>query len=122
MPILIDRQRIAGDIAGEVARLKSLAAALERIIDGEMPSEQELATAPLLDPYAIGTRTLPCLVGTIHDHPSIKGSLARTSEVWAMAPELGWARTYTRLYRLGEPVYTQTEAILPQSAFARCPG
>src|SRR4051812_12297915 len=26
----------------------------------------------------------------------------RTSEVWLLAPELRWARTFSRLYRLGE--------------------
>lgn len=122
MPIIVGHHQVIGDIAGEAARLKSLAAALERIGSGEMPSEQELATAPLLDPYTVATRTLPCLVGATRDHPSIKGPIARTSEVWLMAPELGWARTYTRLYRLGEPVYGQAEALLPQPACARGPG
>ena len=73
-----------------------------------MPGVQELEAAPLLDPFAISTRSLPCLprnathcrVGGNGGHPILKGPTVTTSEVWAIAPELGWARIYSRLYPL----------------------
>ena len=70
-----------------------------------MPSAEELEAAPVLDPFAISTRSLPCLVGGNGGHPILKGPTVTTSEVWAIAPELGWARTYSRLYRLGRPMH-----------------
>ena len=73
---------------------------LERFGSGETPSVRELEAAPLLDPFAIGTHSLPCLVGGNSGHPILKGPTVTTSEVWAIAPELGWARTYSRLYPL----------------------
>lgn len=102
MPIIIGHRGTLGDIAGTLARLEALASDIERFGSGEMPSVQELEAAPLLNPYAISTRSLPCLVGGNGGHPILKGPTVTTSEVWAIAPELGWARTYSRLYRLGD--------------------
>lgn len=106
MPIIV------GDIAGEIARLESLVSALERLGDGEMPTEQELATAPLLDPFGIGSRNLPCLVGGNFGHPTSRGPVIRTLDVWVMAPEQGWARTYGRLYRFSEPMLPEFGGML----------
>ena len=103
MPIIIGHRGILGDVTGTLARLESLVSDIERFGSGEMPSARELEAAPLLSPYAIGTRTVPCLVGGNSGHPILKGPVITTSDVWIMAPEFGWARTYSRLYRLGEP-------------------
>lgn len=102
MPIIIGHWGVLGDITGTLARLEALASDLERFGSGEMPSVQELEAAPLLDPFAISTRSLPCLVGGNGGHPILRGPTVTTSEVWAIAPKLGWARTYSRLYRLGD--------------------
>jgi hypothetical protein len=109
MPIFIGHRGIIGDIAGTIARLEALVSHLERVGSGEMPSIQELEAAPLLDPFAVSTRPLPCLVGGNGGHPVLRGPLITTSEVWVMAPELGWARTYSRLYRLGEPFHPDAQ-------------
>ena len=107
MPIIVGHQRVVGDVAGEVARLESLVAALDRIGSGGMPTAAELEAAPLLDPYCLDTCTLPCLIGANQGHPVLKGPIIRTTEVWALATELGWARTLSRLYRLGRPVHRE---------------
>lgn len=107
MPIIVGHQRIVGDVAGDIARLESLVAALDRIGSGEMSTTAELEAAPLLDPYCLDTCTLPCLIGANQDHPVLKGPVIRTTEVWALATELGWARTLSRLYRLGRPVHRE---------------
>ena len=101
MPIIIGHRGILGDIAGTLARLEALASDIELFGSGEMPSAQELEAAPLLNPFAISTRPLPCLVGGNGGHPFLKGPTVTPSEVWAIAPGLGWAHTYSRLYRLG---------------------
>ena len=118
MPIIIGHRGILGDIAGTLARLEALASDLEHFGSGETPSVRELEAVPLLDPFAISMHSLPCLprnathslqrervgdgVGRNGGHPILKGPTVTTSKVWAIAPELGWARTYSRLYRLGE--------------------
>ena len=119
MPIVVTADElIVGDLKGEIARLKSLVNALQQIADGEFPSDQELATAPLLIPYAIATRSLPCLVGRAHTGSGIRPA-ARTSEVWAIAPVSGWALTYDRFYRLGEPMLTRPRPSPPDFDLAR---
>ena len=107
MPIIFGHQGITGDVTGTLVRLRSLTASLERFSAGEWPTERELSVSPLLDAFRLGTRSLPCLVGVCDDHPRLEGPLITTSEIWALAPEFGWARTFSRLYRLGEPVHTR---------------
>ena len=101
MPIVVSHRGIFGDVAGTIARLESLIHDIERLGSGNMPSTRELESAPLLEPFTIATQSRPCLIGGISDHPTLKGPVITTSELWIMAPELGWARTYSRLYRLG---------------------
>jgi hypothetical protein len=37
------------------------------------------------------------------DHPKLDNTFITTSELWAMSPEQGWARTHSRFYRLIGP-------------------
>lgn len=84
----------------EIERLRILADDLERIEQGDLPTAQDLATAPLLENYQIGRRTVPVLVGDVHGHPRVGTTVATTTTLWAYAPSLGWARTQSRFYRL----------------------
>ena len=102
MLIIGGNRRIVGDLAGAIARLESLLADLERFGSGHFPDDAELEKAPKLDPFALAERTTRCLVGGNVGHPILKGQFISTSELWVLAPELGWARTYSRLYRLGD--------------------
>lgn len=104
MAIILDHQRIVGDAAGEIARLQSLVTDLKHIGRGGLPTAEQLAVAPFLDPWCLGTCTLPCLIGGNQGHPILKGRVIRTSDIWVLAPELRWARTLSRLYRLGRPM------------------
>lgn len=91
---------ISAGASQEIERLRLLADDLERIEQGELPTTQDLATAPLLENYQIGGRTVPALVGDVHGHPRIGTTVATTTTLWAYAPSLGWARTQSRFYRL----------------------
>lgn len=112
MPIIVECQRIVGDAAGEIASLESLLSDLEHLGNGGMPTAEALAAAPLLDPWCLGICTLPCLprnashcrVGGIIGHPLLKGRVIRTTDIWALAPELGRARTLNRFHGLGSPM------------------
>jgi hypothetical protein len=103
MPIIVGREGVHGDVYHELARLEQLAADLDLIANGELPSADRLSSAPLLDAWRADFRPVPCLVGTCTDHPRLRGPLIFTTDVWAIAPDFGWARTLSRFYRLGEP-------------------
>jgi hypothetical protein len=85
----------------ELAKLESLVIDYDRIGSGIMPDQDQLATAPLIEDYVPTTRPLPCLVGRCTDHPSLSGPQIITTDLWMIAPELGWCRTFSRFYRLG---------------------
>lgn len=104
MPIIVGRSHIIGDIAFEATRLEALAADLHRIGRGDLPGEDELAAAPLLDPWTFDTWAIRCLAGGVHGHPKLHGPLAKTTEIWVWAPDFGWARTLSRFYRLGRQI------------------
>jgi hypothetical protein len=43
----------------------------------------------------------------ISGHPSLKGPVIMTSPIWAVGSDLSWARTTSRLYRLGKALDVQ---------------
>ena len=104
MAFEVNRQGILGDINLEIARHETLLADLRNIAAGRLPIEAELGTAPLLDLWTMGTAPVPILVGDVHGHPLLRGPVIRTTDIQVFAPELGWARTLSRFYRLGRPV------------------
>ncbi|MEN3794559.1 DUF6634 family protein [Fulvimarina sp. MAC3] len=86
-----------------VRQLRELLRDLGAIQAGWRPSPADLWQAPVLEDWGIGYRTVPSLVGQVLGHPTLADHrLIRTSEVWAISPEFGYARTLSRLYRLGE--------------------
>ncbi len=110
--IVIRGQHIIGDIADHIARLEALIIDLERFTSGDLPTPAELDAAPLLLPYGLSHRRAYCLVGGNHGHPILTGSAVRTSELQVIASDQGWARTYSRLYRLGDQVDQATQGML----------
>ncbi|MFZ3033540.1 MAG: DUF6634 family protein [Parvibaculum sp.] len=42
-------------------------------------------------------------MGQAYNHPRLGTTSIQTTELWAIAPTLGWARTWSRFYRLGFP-------------------
>lgn len=84
--------------------MERLLADIKRIRDGIGPNAADLANAPLITNYGVGVRHIPCLIGHVTGHPHMRGAVSITSDLWAYAPELGWARTLSRFYVLGKPV------------------
>ena len=93
---------ITPDLTG---RLRRLADDLDRIVAGTAPSAIELARAPLLVDWQIvlGLPSGVSLVGFAAGHPVLGTKQIVTSPVWVLAPDLTWARTLSRFYRLGIP-------------------
>ena len=103
MPIFVGREGIRGDIFHNIARVEQIAIDLEMVARGEFPSEQTLSSAPFMDFWRTALRPVPCLVGVCGDHPRLNGPMITTTDLWMFAPDLGWARTLSRFYRLGTP-------------------
>jgi len=84
-------------------RLRPLADDLEGIAEGRAPGEEILARAPVLFKWTFfadpgGLR----LMGVVAGHPSARPGPILTSMLYAIDPELRWARTLSRFYRLGD--------------------
>jgi len=67
------------------------------------PDAATLAAAPRIDRWsAILHRDAVCLLGRVTGHPRLRpGARAITSPLLRIAPAAGWARTWSRTYRLG---------------------
>jgi hypothetical protein len=88
----------------EISRLTSLLDDLKTIRRDGAPSPEALNMGPTLEGWNLSTRPVPCLAGVYLNHPKIpNGYIGITSELLVINVELGFARTRSRVYRLGEP-------------------
>lgn len=84
-------------------RLRELADALDGLEGGGYPRPAELDAAPILDDWEFGVRPVRALVGRVTGHSDFQADKRIcTSEVYG-SDRRTWARTYSRLYRLGRP-------------------
>lgn len=91
-----------GDADDVLAALEALTRDIGRIRAGAAPSPTDLKGAPVLQDWSPAIRQTVCMVGTVLAHPLIgDGRPITTSEVYAIDPLRGWARTYSRFYLLG---------------------
>lgn len=92
----------------EIARrIHGLSEHLRRIEAGDSPTIDELAAAPILVDWRLGQRTEPALVGFAVGHPALGHRPVLTSPVYYLDAERGFARTLSRLYKLGEAAPTR---------------
>ena len=103
MPIFVGREGIRGDIFHNIAKVERLAADLDVIAPGELPSERDLSSAPFIDAWTVALRPVPCLVGFRGNPFRLNGPMVTTTNLWVFAPDLDWARTLSRFYRLVTP-------------------
>jgi hypothetical protein len=86
------------------AKLRSVAHDLDRIAIAAAPTTAELAKAPLLVDWRIVLSLSGlALTGFAAGHPRLGARSIVTSPLWVLDPELCWARTLSRFYRLGVP-------------------
>lgn len=89
------------------ARLWGLAMDIQAYEDGHMPDPADLARAPLLKDWSYILRPSAALTGRFSGHPYIHdGARSVTSEVFHTDGRT-FARTLSRLYRLGPPAGTE---------------
>lgn len=82
--------------------IERLAVDLARIRRGEGPTVEELDRAPILSGWRPAARVSPALAGSISGHPLLPHGPAVTSQLYVLDEEIGYARTLSRWYRLGE--------------------
>lgn len=86
----------------QAERLERLAADLRGMAAGSRPSAEDLTAAPVMDLWHLGAVSIPTLEGISQGHPRLPAGPTTSTEVWAIDLRAGWARTLSRLYRLGE--------------------
>jgi hypothetical protein len=85
---------------------------VESYLKGKQPSAQQLAVAPQLANWrshilpsggASASPMVLVLTGDVHGHPRLGDEKAiRTSQIVWLDPNRKWARTWNRIYRLGQ--------------------
>lgn len=77
-----------------------------KLRDGELPTEAELADAPLLTGWVLGQEQggYCRLGGFVSRHPRLADGWCWTSVVLFLEPNRRWARTVSRFYRLDDPL------------------
>lgn len=84
---------------------RRLADDLDRLLACGRPTAADLAGAPVIDHWQPAVRPDHALIGFVTGHPTVRsGRPAVTSSLYAIDPVAGWARTWSRFYRLGEQV------------------
>lgn len=81
-----------------LARL--LAADLDRILHGIGPTADDLAAAPIMEDWILAPYAGIALKGSV---PHLVPGELTSTEVFVLDPGAGYARTFSRLYRLGRP-------------------
>jgi hypothetical protein len=92
------------DIASLVDQLSALSDDIRELDLRGRPSIADLRHAPVLATWMFGEMLVPCLVGEVVGHPLL-GNRPRihTSQLIAIDAHGGWARTWSRFYRLEMP-------------------
>jgi hypothetical protein len=103
-PDLLARQQLDY----EITRLERLTADLRSLAANSMPTAEQLAGAPVLHAWQIITRPVACLAGMGLGHPRLPPGPVVTTDLWAIDPTAGWARTLSRRYRLKTPSQFQS--------------
>lgn len=102
---------IRKDMDSLILSLASLARDMERLRAAGAPSETDLAKAPVLHAWEPAFLAAPCLVGAVSNHPLLGDKHIHTSDLVAIDTTAGWARTWSRYYRLGIPASKIAEEV-----------
>ncbi|MBP2461416.1 MULTISPECIES: hypothetical protein [unclassified Rhizobium] len=87
-----------------VRSLRMLADDLEQLAEGRSPAA--IAGAVKIREFTLSSRTVPCLVGRMTGHPTVRdGSPGISTELYYVNEKQKLVRTFNRFYRLvGDPL------------------
>jgi hypothetical protein len=104
MIVIVNSQQSCAELEFEIERLRRLADDLDDIRHGRHPNRKTLEHGPAIEGWHLATRPTACLTGRVSGHPHVgEGGIVVTTDLWVIAPVLGYARTLSRFYSLGEP-------------------
>lgn len=92
-------------------RFSALAERLRCVALGKGPSEQELASAPLLSEPRYVVRPALCIMGWGEGHPRLPDGPVTTAEVVVDGAGLGWILTEGRFYRVSDIPVPMVDAL-----------
>lgn len=95
-----DDPKMRADALEKIRLLQHLTDDLTDIIAGTRPTAEDLKEAVVMRNFMIGQHQVPCLVGLAEGHPRLGTKLVTTSQLFCVDPNGGWARTFSRFYRL----------------------
>jgi hypothetical protein len=110
---------VDGSLSIEEQDAARLQRAFESYVNGATPLPAELAQAPLLEKWRLAIlhinaeplRMVPVLVGSVTGHPQhVDSRTIRTSQLIFLDRNLQWARTWNRVYRLGERAHDEIDS------------
>ncbi len=83
-----------------IPRLKSLTEDLERL--AETGSVSGINEVVIIKNCILASRSVPCLLGHMHGHPTIKAGPGITSEIYYLDQKRKMARTISRWYHFDQ--------------------
>lgn len=83
---------------------------LEKLRASHVPTEADLANAPLLEGWIMAVSGV--LIAQVSGHPSLSDGLITTSLVLALDRKAGWARTASRYYSNDNDALRQLDGFL----------
>lgn len=101
-----NNEQVVARLRSEAARFSAVATDLTALAERRILTSSDALfpeEAPLIDMWQISSRPATCLIGASSGHPLLVGSriVITTSDLVALSETLGWARTRSRWYRLG---------------------
>jgi hypothetical protein len=84
-------------------RLERLATNLRAIHAGAGPTEDDLASAPVIENWATGFVPAKALFGRVASNLPEKHLGFCSTDLWVLAEPRSWVLTLERWYRLGQP-------------------
>lgn len=94
---------LEGNEFTDADRLERLAANLRAIDAGVGPTEDDLASAPVIENRATEFVPAKVLFGRVAGNLPEKYLGFCSTELWVLAEQRGWVLTLERWYRLGQP-------------------
>ena len=84
-------------------RIHNLSRDLRLFEELKAPTMTEFVDAPVLENWCTVDRAEPALAGVVTGHPLLGDRRIVTSGLYLLDPTMGYARTLSRWYRLGNP-------------------
>ncbi|MEJ1119758.1 DUF6634 family protein [Phyllobacterium sp. CCNWLW109] len=89
------------NVKDELLRLEALKSDLTSVLIGVEPAS--LLSAPKLNHWLYSERFVHTIIGFVDEHPEFPDEkMHMTSQIICINQDAGWARSTSRLYRLGE--------------------